>query len=203
MGRPPRHDRDRLLDAAVDLACEDGPAAVTVAAVARAAGAPSGSVYHRFPSAAALLAALWLRTLERFQDGFVAAASGEPAEEAVAAAARHVVAWSRTHPREAQVLFYGPRAFGRSSWPAAEADRFDAGNRRVRTALTGLAARLGRPDEVDRIVLATVDVPYGLVGRHLRAGTPIPASAEDLVADAAGALLQSQRNSDPQTAPQP
>ncbi|WP_028934617.1 TetR family transcriptional regulator [Pseudonocardia spinosispora] len=189
MGRPPRHDRDRLLDAALDLAAESGPAGVTVAAVARAAGAPSGSVYHRYPSAAALLAAVWLRTVERFQDGFLAAMCANVAEDAVGAAARHVVAWSRAHPREARLLLYGPTDFGERDWPASEVDRLTADNQRLRDALTALATRLGCPDDLERVALAVVDVPYGLVGRHLRAGTDIPASAEALVAQAALTLL--------------
>ncbi|RFU41970.1 TetR/AcrR family transcriptional regulator [Actinomadura logoneensis] len=189
MGRPPRHDRDRLLDAAVDLVSEGGPSDVTVAAVARAAGAPSGSVYHRFPSAAALLAAVWLRTVERFQAGFVAAASAEPAERAAVAAARHVVAWSRAHPREARVLQYGPRDFGQADWPDADRELLATANGRVREVVVGLAARLGRPDDLGRVVLALVDVPQSLVQRHLREGTPIPESAEDLVAEAATVLL--------------
>lgn len=183
MGRPARHDRDRLLDVAVGLAFEGGPAAVTIAAVARAAGAPSGSVYHRFPSAAALHAALWLRTLERFQDGFVAAADVE-------GAARHVVAWSRGNPREARVLQYGARDFGLDEWPEAEKGRLDRGNQRVRDALEALAARLGLEDDLERVVLAAVDVPHGLVARHLRDGTEIPEGAEDLAAEAAGVLVR-------------
>lgn len=190
MGRPARHDRDRLLDAAVDLAFEAGPSGVTVAAVARAAGAPSGSVYHRFPSAAALLAAVWLRTVERFQDGFVAAASSEPAERAAVDAARQVVAWSRANPREARVLLYGPRDFGQADWPEADRERLTAGNRRIRDVLVGLAARLGRSDDFGRVVLALVDVPQSVVLRHLKEGTPIPESAESLVAEAAAVLLK-------------
>ncbi|MEV5572363.1 TetR/AcrR family transcriptional regulator [Spirillospora sp. NPDC052269] len=189
MGRPPRHDRDRLLDAAVDLAFEAGPSGVTVAAVARSAGAPSGSVYHRFPNAMALLAAVWLRTLERFQDDFVAAASGEPAGRAAVDAARQVVSWSRTNPREALLLQYGPRDFGQSEWPDADRDRLAHGNRRVRDTLAGLAARLGPRTDLERVLLAVVDVPRSLVARHLREGTPIPESAEDLVAETAAALL--------------
>ncbi|MFC5185084.1 TetR family transcriptional regulator [Actinomadura harenae] len=208
MGRPARHDRDRLLDAAVDLAFEAGPAGVTVAAVARAAGAPSGSVYHRFPSAAALLAAVWLRALERFQDGFVAAATSGPADRAALDAARHVVSWSRAHPREALVLQYGPRDFGQAEWPDADKDRLARGNRRVREALDALATRLaalpaahptghpappagrhGLPPDPGRVVLAVVDVPQSVVARHLREGTPIPASADDLVAETAAVLL--------------
>src|SRR5690606_14827873 len=104
MGRPPRHDVDRLLDAAAALVAEGGPGAATMTAVARAASAPSGSVYHRFPGRPALLAALWLRTVERFQQGFLAALDTDPPAQAAPAAARHVVAWCRAHPNEARIL---------------------------------------------------------------------------------------------------
>ncbi|HLU76197.1 MAG TPA: SRPBCC family protein [Nonomuraea sp.] len=77
---------------------DGGPGAVTMTAVARSAGAPSGSVYHRFPGRPALLAALWLRTVDRFQQGFLAALDTDPPSQAAPAAARHVIEWSRAHP---------------------------------------------------------------------------------------------------------
>ncbi|MFG3438424.1 TetR/AcrR family transcriptional regulator [Nonomuraea sp. NPDC047897] len=188
MGRPPRHDADRLLDAAVALAADGGPGAVTAAAVAREAGAPSGSVYHRFPGRSALLAALWLRTVERFQDGFLAALETVPAIEAAPAAARHVVAWSRAHPAECGILLYGAADFDERHWPAAARERLKLANGRVAAALRTLAGRLGR-DDAERIVIATVDLPYAVVRRHLASGHGIPASAESTVADCAAALL--------------
>ena len=54
MPRPAIFTLDELLDAAAALLAADGPSAVTMSAVARAAGAPSGSMYHRFPTRAAL-----------------------------------------------------------------------------------------------------------------------------------------------------
>lgn len=78
MPRPPRFDADELLDAAVLLAAAGGPAAVTMSAVAQTVGAPSGSVYHRFPGRPALLAEVWLRTVEDFQEGYLAALDGDP-----------------------------------------------------------------------------------------------------------------------------
>ncbi|UJW35568.1 TetR/AcrR family transcriptional regulator [Saccharothrix sp. AJ9571] len=187
MGRPPRHDMDRLLDAAAALAAAGGPAAVTVTAVAREAGAPSGSIYHRFPSRAALLAELWLRTVERFQEGFLDALDGD----SPAAAARHVVSWCRVHPAEAAVLLYGPVDFGEPTWPTDARDRLAKRNAQVDRTLRALADRLGRSgaEDVDRLVLATVDIPYSTVRRHLRGGSGIPEYAEDLVADCAGRLL--------------
>ncbi|MEU4229208.1 TetR/AcrR family transcriptional regulator [Nonomuraea sp. NPDC026600] len=193
MGRPPRHDVDRLLDAAAELVAASGPSTVTVAAVARAAHAPSGSIYHRFPSRSSMLATLWLRTVDRFQDGFLSALNTEPAARAAPAAARHVVAWSRAHPHEAHILLYGPADFDEPNWPQEARDRLERSDRRVRNAVRALAERLDRrePREVEQLFLATVDLPYATVRRHQSLGHPIPAYAEDLVTSCAATLMRS------------
>ncbi|MGP4019431.1 TetR/AcrR family transcriptional regulator [Saccharopolyspora sp. 5N708] len=190
MGRPPRHDADRLLDAAVALVAETGPRGVTMAAVARAAGAPSGSVYHRFPDQAALLSGLWLRTASRFQEGFFAALDGPPPEAAVAAA-RYVVEWCRAHPDEARVLLAGAGAFGAAEWSQEARDRLATGHAQVEQALADLAQQLGRTDErgLSRVVLAVVDLPYAVVRRYLGRGKAVPALEVGTVADAVRDLL--------------
>ncbi|MGW8358400.1 TetR/AcrR family transcriptional regulator [Streptomyces wedmorensis] len=192
MARPPRFDTDQLLDAAVRLAASGGPAAVTMSAVAQAVGAPSGSVYHRFAGRTALLAEVWLRTVERFQEGYFAVLTGEPdPRRAARAASRHVVAWCRENPDEAALLLYGAADFGRADWSDEHARRADSGNNRVFAALADLAEALGAQDEQarDRIALALVDFPLTVVRRHLRAGTPLPPHAEDLTEHCTAALL--------------
>jgi len=81
--------------------------------VARVANAPSGSMYHRFPTRAALCGELWMRTEERFHAGLGAAlaTSGEPQTRCIAAA-RFTVQWCRDRPVEAQVLLTGADALG-------------------------------------------------------------------------------------------
>ncbi|MGK5631713.1 TetR/AcrR family transcriptional regulator [Streptomyces sp. URMC 123] len=199
MARPPRYDSALLLDAAVALAARGGPPAVTMSAVAKEVGAPSGSVYHRFPQRPALLAEVWLRTVERFQEGFLAALAVLAADDcppatlraAALAAARHVVSWSRAHPDEAAVLLHGARDFGRAEWPDAYVRRADEGNARVMSAVAEVARRLGarRPVDAERVVLAVVDLPYAVVRRALREGDGLPPHAEDLVVRSADALL--------------
>jgi AcrR family transcriptional regulator len=191
MPRPARHDRDSLLDSAVALAAAQGPAAVTMAEVARVAGAPSGSVYHRFPSRAALLADLRLRTVGRFQEGFIAALRAEDPVSAAEAAACQVVNWARTHPDQATVLLYAPADFAADSWPAEARAREAQLRSELERGLRHLAKRLGLSgrDERERLLVATVDLPYAVVRRHLRASTPIPNSAGRLVSLAARALL--------------
>jgi hypothetical protein len=58
-------------------------------------------------------------------------------------------------------------------------------------ALGRLARRLGLSgrDGRERLLVATVDLPYAVVRRHLRAPTPIPDSTGRLVSAAARALL--------------
>jgi len=194
MGRPAQHDADSLLDAAVRLVAEGGPRAVSMAAVARAAGGPSGSVYHRFAGRPALTAALWLRTVARFQEGWLAALAAEPATTAGPRAARHVVAWSRANEAEARVLLYGAADFGEPEWAAADRAELARLNARIPAALRALAARLGAegPAAVERIALATTDLPAATVRRHLRFGKAsqgFPPYAEDLVESGAAALL--------------
>jgi AcrR family transcriptional regulator len=190
MGRPSRHDTDTLLDAALRLAATDGPAAVTMSAVAAAAGAPSGSLYHRFPSRAALQAALWLRTVERFQRGWIEALAGD-ARTAGVDAARHVVAWSRANHDEALVLLYGARDFGRDDWPPEERERAEQLRDEGAAAVADLARRLGLRGATgrDRAGFATVDIPYAAVRRHLRAGERVPRTTERLVERAVAAVL--------------
>ena len=189
MGRPARFDTDLLLDVALDLAAAGGPEAVTMAGVAEGAGAPSGSVYHRFAGRPALLAGLWNRTVGAFHEGFLPAL----AEGDGPAAARHVVAFCRAHPREAAVLLQGASAFGRDDWPPAERAVVTAREEALATALHGLAAALGLRgvEGRERVVLAVVDVPYAIARRHLRgAGGRVPPRAAEQAAAAAAALLR-------------
>ncbi|MGC0421627.1 TetR/AcrR family transcriptional regulator [Embleya sp. AB8] len=194
MARPPRFDTNQLLDAAVRLAAMSGPAGVTMSAVAKEVGAPSGSVYHRFAGRTALLAEVWLRTVESFQEGYFKALEADidiDAQRAGRAAARHVVAWSRAHPQEAAVLLYGAEDFGRADWSEEYVHRAERGNHRVRTALESLTAALGSesPQATERVAIALIDLPLSLVRRHLRAGTPLPAHAEALAEECTAALL--------------
>ena len=67
MGRPAQISQNGLIAAATLVAARLGPAATSIAAVSKAAGVPTGSIYHRLPSRDALLAEIWLTAAERFQ----------------------------------------------------------------------------------------------------------------------------------------
>ena len=82
------------------------------------------------------------------------------------------------------MLLAGADALCAADWP----ERPDRSQRGVCTAaLRELLA--GLPADADRVNAAIVDIPYAVVRRHLLAGRVIPASADDIVADCARALI--------------
>lgn len=188
MGRPPTHDVDTLLDAALALVVESGPPSVTMAAVARKAGAPNGSMYHRFADRPALLAALWSRALNRFHAGLLEVLSSNPPIRAAVGAARYVVEWSADNPSEARVLLAGATEFDASRWSTQAQESAHENDAALQSALNALGHRLGLADP-DQLLIALVDLPYATVRRYLLAGKPIPSGAPALVEHAVMALL--------------
>jgi AcrR family transcriptional regulator len=185
MGRPAKFTEDQMLDATLRLVARGGPGAATVAGLAQALDAPVGSIYHRFRSRDLLLGRLWVRTVRRFQRGFLdALAAGDP-DAAALAAARHVVAWTREHLDEAQVLLLYRREDLAARWPPDLAGELSDLNAEVESALAAHARRRygeAGPDALQRVVFALVDVPYAAGRRHLLAGRPPPPSVDELVA---------------------
>lgn len=191
MGRTPRYGEDVLLDAACGLVAQKGPAAVTMTAVAREAGAPSGSLYHRFPDRPALLAALWIRTVSRFQAGFVSALDSTTEIPGLIAAARYVVSWCRRNPADATVLLWGAESFGQADWVATDRGKLQTANDRTAAALRDASRRVDAVTAVDKefVELAVVEVPLTIVRRGLRSGLALDETAETLAEEAARALL--------------
>jgi hypothetical protein len=89
------------------------------------------------------------------------------------------------------VLLYATADFGADSWPGEARAREKQLRGELERALGGLARRLGLSgrEARERLLVATVDLPYAVVRRHLRATSPIPDSAGRLVSDAARVLL--------------
>jgi len=189
MPMPVKFTTAEFVAAAVTLVVAGGPPAATAAAVAAAVGAPSGSVYHRFPRRADLLATAWIATLRDFHAAFLPAL--DTAEDPLVVgvgAAREVVAWSVANPQPAALLArYGRHDFvGADCSPAVRAEA-DALDHRMGEALAGLLGRFPAADR-DRVLLAVVDAPLALVRRSLAAGGPC-ADTVTLAGEAAERLL--------------
>jgi AcrR family transcriptional regulator len=190
MPMPARYSTDELLDAALALFAEGGLHAVTMAGVARAVGAPSGSLYHRFAGRPALVASLWLRAVDRFQDGYLAALTSPDPAEAAHRAAAHVLHWVRERPAEALLLLtHGPDDVLEPDTPVEFSARHDAARRRLDDALARLRSRLPGKVSPTRLRFIIIDLPYAAVRPYLQQGKPLPAEVDRLVAETLDALL--------------
>lgn len=182
MGRPAKFTQDQILDAALEVVAEHGPAGATMSAIATRLGAPVGSIYHRFPSRDLLLARLWARGVRRFQEGYIAALEAGDLE----AAARHTSRWCREHLAEARVLLLFRREELTGKWPEELSAELSGLNREARLALERHAEKYGW----ERTRFALIDVPYGAVRWHLHMGKPPPPSVDELIAETVRALLR-------------
>jgi AcrR family transcriptional regulator len=188
MPRPPKYDAELLLDFALELLVTRGVRAVSAAAVAQRARVPSGSLYHRFPSRDALLAALWLRTVAAFQAQFGERLRGEQPLRAAREAAVFVLAWTRAHPQEAQLLLrYRLQDLLDGALPPEATRRARALQRAAEEGLRGFAQRLGLPEE--RVRFALVHVPTAAARASLTRGEVPPPSLDVLVEETVEALL--------------
>jgi len=180
MGRP-KYDNGDFLDAALAIAAESGPPAVTVGAITERLGAPVGSFYHRFASRDVLLGQLWLRTVLDFQQGIAAALDAGDGLRA----ALHTPAWVRRHLDEARLLLlYHRDDFVQGGWPASQRDgvaaqteRMEAGFSRFARLVFGHAGR----DEIRRAQFLLAEVPVGAVRQHLQRREPPPPIVDELI----------------------
>lgn len=178
MPRPPKFGEDQIMDAAMRLVAEGGPNAATVAGIAGALGAPVGSIYHRFKSRDLLLARLWIRTVKRFQVGFLRALEADDLDEAALGAALYNVEWTRRHVDEARVLLLYRREDLAERWPEELGEELAALNTDVERAVRDHVLRRygegGGAEAVRWVVFALVDVPYAAGRRHLVNREPPP-----------------------------
>src|SRR5260370_34976582 len=119
MGRA-KFDEAVFKGAALAIASERGPLAVTVASITERLKAPTGSFYHRFSSRDVLLGELWLQTGLDFQQGTTAALDAGDG----LAAALHTPAWAVGHLGERRPLrAHHPDELAPGRWPPGTPER--------------------------------------------------------------------------------
>jgi AcrR family transcriptional regulator len=183
-----------MLDAARDLLLEEGSASATIEAIAKASGAPTGSIYHRFGSRDDLVARLWIRAVRRSQDGFIEALEAADPRQAAVDAAMTIIDFSERERADARLLVSFRREDLMKTAGGELATELEELNRPALRAIIGLCRRLyGTKSRVavDRTVLATFDLPYGAVRRYLITDTPLPATLREDVTRAIRAVLSS------------
>jgi AcrR family transcriptional regulator len=185
-----------ILDAARALVLDGGPRAASVAAIAKASGAPPGTLYHRFGNRDGILTAAWLRALERFQTRAMAAGTNAEADtpmETAVAMAVAAIGFARELPEDARLLLtIRPGDLLDDEPDAAFQQTLAAMNAPLIERVGDLAAQLygkGDPRSVDAVARAVADLPYAAVRRHAH-DEPMPDWLEADIAASVRAMLQ-------------
>jgi len=168
---PPRkHETDAILDAARGLVLGGGPRVASVAAIAKASGAPVGTLYHRFGNRDGILAATWLRALDRFQ-ALAMSATGDGALDAAVAMALSALDFAREYPDDARLLLMmRPEDLVDAEGGGELAEAIAARNVPLVERLRTLARELYGADDarsLDAVQRAVVELPYAAVRRHV------------------------------------
>jgi len=179
------HDA-QFLDAARRVVSRLGPSGATISAIAQAIGAPTGSLYHRFPSRDFLLGEVWLQAAEAFQSGYCAELRGPDAHDAGLAAIRYFVERVRANLPEARtLLLYRREDFIDRGWPKAMERRAAQLAEQSRHELRAFTRRLtGRSDQqaIRMLAYALLEAPLAAVRRHIEANEVPPPYIDRLVA---------------------
>lgn len=190
MARPVRFSKDDILDGAAQALMRVGPN-LSIATIAQQIDGPSGSIYHRFRSRDELLIQLWLRSIRRFQVGFIAACTTADPHVAITKAASHVISYCRKHPQDALAMTLYRQTKLINSTPDALKHDVEHINDELTVAFADLCRRrynANTPRHREILTLAIIQTPYGMVRPHV--GSSVPDWLDEAAIAAATAISQ-------------
>lgn len=182
MVRIAKFSDNSFIDSAIDIAAQCGIACVSMSAIAVKAGAPIGSVYHRFESRSTILARAWLKVKADFRHDVASLWRGDGDDHWAAVAA--LLNWCRDKPVYARFWlqcdacpdFGGPLTLDLQAQVEAEQAALDACF--LRCAQAGQDGALPVPPALRFLLL---DAPIGIVKPYLMQNQPIPLCAEAIL----------------------
>jgi AcrR family transcriptional regulator len=180
MVRIAKYSDNSFIDGAIDIAAQYGIACVSMSAIAVKAGAPIGSVYHRFESRSAILARAWLKVKADFRREVASLWRADDSWSAVAA----LLGWCRDKPVYARFWlqcdagpdFGGPLMPDLQAQVKAEQAALDACF--LRCAQAGQNSALPMLPALRFLLL---DAPIAMVKPYLMQNQSIPLCAEAIL----------------------
>lgn len=191
MGAPTKYKEQDLLKCALDEISEVGFESASVASVARRLGAPSGSVYHRYPTRLHLLGAVWVQATQRYQAILRRAFEATSPDAAANLAAAAVFGWLKSDPDTAKLMLrFRSEELIEMQWPEEIATQLAHLAEAFASQVNECGARLGvNPLNV---ILAMVDIPLASARRAAAFDNDVIAAAcQERTAEASRALLHS------------
>lgn len=175
MVRLAKFNENHFIDSAIMVAAQCGVAAVSMSAIAVKAGAPIGSVYHRFDSRNAILARAWLRVKGDFREE-VASLWGEGDTWA---GVHGLLDWCRRKPVYARFLL---QCEDSPDFNGGLDDELQAALEQEQAALDACFTRCAGAG-LDHLVLKfmLIDAPVAVVKPYLTQDRAIPASVDAML----------------------
>lgn len=175
MVRLAKFNENHFIDSAITVAAQCGVAAVSMSAIAVKAGAPIGSVYHRFDSRNAILARAWLRVKSDFREE-VASLWGEGDTWA---GVHGLLDWCRRKPVYARFLL---QCEDNPDFNGGLDDALQAALEQEQAALDACFTRCASAG-LDHLVLKfmLIDAPVAVVKPYLTQDRAIPASVDAML----------------------
>ncbi len=164
MVRPSKFDDQTILNATALEVASSGLDAATVASIARRLDAPSGSVYHRFPSRKHLLGSLWARTVKSFYSSIESAVGDATGEDLARRIVDGVFNWIGNDPVGSTLLLkFRTEDLINNDWPTEIRLQIAEQNQRL-ADLSNRVAEVRHVNPLDA-VLAMVDFPTAAARR--------------------------------------
>jgi AcrR family transcriptional regulator len=181
--------RQALIDAAVELLQERGAEALTLRAVARAAGVSQTAPYRHFTDRRALVGAVAQQAFARMGAAIGRAVQhGQPGLPALRRGLAEYIRFAQEHPAEYRVMF-GAELAGRDNMPELEAAALGVfGLLRDGIARLQHGGLIGEGDPT-LMAITTWATLHGLVMLLLDGQTAVTGRSIDTLVDAASSLL--------------
>lgn len=178
MVRLAKYNEDSFIDSAIDIAAQCGIGAVSMASVAARAGAPIGSLYHRFDSRGTVLARAWLKVRADFR----AEVSIHWERGDTWSAVEALLQWCRSKPQYARFMLasddapeFGPLAPALLAELEADQAALDGAFERCLAALPAAAGSAAVAQETANVLrFLLIGAPVAIVKPFLSQGQPIP-----------------------------
>lgn len=203
MTRPALFTSEAIVDAAIGLVAEGGVGAATLQAIARKVGGPTGSIYHRFESRAAILATAWIAIHGDFAKRLISALDRGGA----LLAALTIPDWARKNPVRARFLLLNdPGSLIGGVPPETLAREIAREEQALEDAFRAqVQAAVGHDQVLDIESLARArflifDGPIALTSPHLAAGEPISGYVDTVIREMHEAVSLVRRRNGPRAA---
>ena len=172
MVRLAKYNEDSFIDSAIAIAAQCGVGAVSMASIALKAGAPIGSLYHRFDSRGMVLARAWLKVRADFQ----AEVSCHWQRGDTWRAVQALLAWCRSKPVYARFMLQSEHAPDVGDLPPHMHAELEADQAALDAAFEAClrCLPLQQDDALHVLRFVLIGAPVAIVTPFLNQELPIP-----------------------------